>query len=238
MKHLSGLFFIMLSIVFTLANSANAQTYSYPELNVVPRASARLLMESKWERRHRNGVHLAVQISAASTLIAGAMADVDTNDDEDELSSKMALGFGAGWLALTVAMSRTHLPYTKGLRDIKKIKGRTKRDQLTKERLAEEHINNAASLGKRIKWLSFSTNFISNVYLASKSTSESTGQIIATVGALLAFTPFLFNYHWEGVAAEQQKYKKKIYAPIAYTGALFNPIAKKVTPGLIVSLKF
>jgi hypothetical protein len=238
MHRISALFFVFTFVMFSLADSASAQTYSYPELNVVPRASDRLLMESKWERKHRGKIHLGVQASAATTLIAGLMAEVDTDKDEDEISSAFATGVGLGWLAITYGMSRKYLPYTKGYIETKKIKGNSKRDQLTRERLAEETIHEAASLGRKMKWISFITNFAANMYLASKSEKESTGSYVANIGALLSFAPFLFNYHWEGVEKSQDSYKKKIYAPVASTGILYNPIERKTVPGLTLALQF
>lgn len=231
-------FIYIISITFALANSAIAQTYSYPELNVVPRASDRLEMESKWERTHRNKVHLGVQASALTTLIAGLTADVDTRDDEDEISSKLAVGVGLGWLAISYAMSRKYYPYTYGAKDLKKIKGNSTRDQLTRERMAEEVINNAAATGKRMKWISFTTNLLANSYLSTTSKSKSTGSYVAALGVLMSFTPFIFNYHWEDVATEQDKYKKKIYAPVASTGLLFNPFENKAIPGMTLSMQF
>lgn len=238
MQRTSILFFVLTFVMFSLANSASAQTYSYPELNVVPRASDRLLMESKWERRHRGKVHLGVQVSAAVTLIAGLSAEVDLDKDQDEFSSAFATGVGLGWLAITYAMSRKYLPYTKGYLATKKIKGKTKRDQLTRERLAEETIHEAASLGRKIKWISLLTNFTANAFLASKSERRSTGGDIANLGTLLSFAPILFNYHWESVEKSQDSYKKKIYAPVASTGILYNPFERKTVPGFTLALQF
>jgi hypothetical protein len=240
MFRVSHLIYIVFLGIFLASNQASAQSYSYPELNVVPRATQRLNMEYKWMSKNRNSVHRSIQISALTTFLAGVTmsSDVDTTKDEDEYSPKFGMFVGLAWLGTTFYLSRSYRPYLQGIKSAKKVRGNSKRAQLTRERIAEEQIRDAARFGRKLKWMSFLTNMAAAGYMSSKAKSESTGQTLSAVAALAAFTPFLFGYRWEVVEEEQERYKKKIYGPVASTTILRDPITNSNVPGLFVSLNF
>ena len=181
-----------------IGSNALAQDYSYPELSVSPRASERLKIEeaenSSWM------IHAPLQISAITTLAAGINSSSIKKEKSDKSAYTAASAIGAGWLGISLWMQFYYKPYYLGLQSIKKIPNKSPREQLIYERMAEEHINNAASLAKKIKWLSFVTNLSSSTWVMADSSSGSSGKTLGIIGAVASFGPLLFPYKWESVA--------------------------------------
>jgi hypothetical protein len=208
-----------------IASSAYSQELTYPELNVVPRASERVKLEIREEAGNAWSSNLAVQLSSLSTLAAGAMAgsSVDTEKDEDEVSPKVAMAVGAAWLGATAWAAMSYRPYRAAFRKLKKMPYKTKRQKLIVERLAEEEINSLRSLGKRIRWYSAVSNLAASAFLLDSVKGESDAKMAASVSALLSLGPIFFKYNWENIADEQEKYKKKIYTPVAVMPIFNSP---------------
>ncbi|MGK0367600.1 MAG: hypothetical protein ACI9QD_000738 [Thermoproteota archaeon] len=240
MQRLSCLFCVCLLVIITLSNVASAQSYSYPELNMVPKFSDRLRMETTWEKKNASKMHYAIQASATATLVTGVMmfSDVDITKDKEESSPILGVAVGALWLGLTYYMGSSYRPYKSALRKNIKIKGNGTRARLTRERLAEEEVNSIASMGRKMKWMAFFSNFLASAYMTSKAESGSSSSGIGTISALMAFTPFMWEYRWERVSSEQQRYKKRIYAPVASTGLLYDSTTKTTMPGMKFSMRF
>lgn len=213
---------ILLSLSLLMSN-AFAQDLTYPELNVVPKASERVKLEIREEAGNAWSSNLAVQLSALSTLTAGAMASssVDIDKDEEEVSPKVALAVGGAWLGATAWAAMSYRPYKDAFRRLKKMPYKTKRQKLIVERLAEEEINSLRTLGKRIRWYSAASNLAASVFLLDSVEEDSDAKMAASVSALLALGPIFFKYNWENIADEQEKYKKKIYTPVA-VAPIFN----------------
>ena len=230
-------YFALSALLF--CSLSHAEIY-YPELQVSPRASERLLMEARHENKDNKHNFLAIQASAAMTLLAGVYAG-SQQPSEDKVSSQeasqarnVAIGIGAGWLAATYFLEQNYRPYTKGLNDIKSLPSSTPQEQLTRERLAEEQIDSAAGLGSRLMWMSLITNLGASSYLASRSEKEPSA--VAYVSAVMAFAPLVFRTNWQTVGAYHHEYKKKIYGPIVSSGLFQN--STHLSPGLIVSWNF
>lgn len=194
-------------------------TVTYPELQVTPRASERIQMEAKTERSGRWTQHLPLQISALMTLTSGLYAqnskpDEDkVNPDDAKWARNTAIGVGAAWLIGSYLLSENYTPYTKSVATLQSLSAKTPQENLTRERIAEEHIEAASKIGDRIMWASTITNLGASAYLAGKSGKEAS--IVAGVSSLLAFAPLVFKYNWQTVHTYHQEYKKKIYGPIA-----------------------
>lgn len=215
-----------------------AQDYSYPELSVSPRASERLRIEesenSSWL------IHAPLQVSAITTLAAGLNSSSIKDGKSDKSAFTAATAVGAGWFGVSLWMQLYYKPYYLGLNSIKRIPNKTPREQLIYERMAEEHINNAAALARKIKWLSFVTNLGTNVWVLSESESGSTGKNLGIIGAVAAFGPLLFPYRWESVAEEQKNYKKKIFGPITMNTTLLSAPGElnSFIPGMMATTSF
>ncbi len=228
----------MLMLGLLLSSYVYAQDYSYPELAVSPRASERLRIEesenSSWL------IHAPLQISALTTLAAGLNTSSIKKGQNDKSAFTAATAVGAGWFGVSLWMQLYYKPYYLGLNSIKRIPNKTPREQLIYERMAEEHINNAASLAKKIKWLSFVTNLGTNLWVMSESESGSTGKNLGIIGAVAAFGPLLFPYRWESVADEQKNYKKKIFGPITMNTTLLGMPGEvnSYVPGMMLNTSF
>lgn len=233
---------ILLIVVFLMTSlGAYAKdSFYYPELMVSPSASDRVLIEAKNEHQNKYWTHLPIQISALTTFTAGLiqLGNVDPTKDEDELSPYVGIVIGGGWLGLTYALSRGYKPYQTAYGKIKNLNTQTTKQQLIKERLAEEAIDQAASTGRKLAWLSMFTNAFANGYMLANAESKTLSIPAGTIGVLASFAPFIFEYTWENVSKEQEEYKKKIYSPISISSVLVEPGKKRLAPGLLVSFSF
>ncbi len=198
----------------------------YPELEVTPRASERLEMEAKYEYNNTWQTHLPVQFSALMTLIAATGSNPNSNLSSNQMGAfntakRIGIGVGIGWLALTAGLSQWYRPYFDGYKEIKHMPAKTKREQLARERIAEEAIYEPEDLGFKLEMFSFVSNLASNVALMSANSNRNS-QTMLWVAAASSFAPLLFPYRWERVAEEHRLYKKKIYGPIA--SAIVMPV--------------
>lgn len=218
-----GMVFLPISVGAQTQTKESAdllKNLSYPELQVTPRASDRLHMEKKSERSEAWLRFWPVQISAVATLGAGLIAsgdypDTASPDREDNVdwASRTAIATGAVWLAASTYMALTYRPYHVAYGKNKKQPAGNQREQLTKERLAEEALADAAQMGRRVRFLSFLTNFLASGYVAASGDKKS--QIAGGLGAVLSLAPLIFRSHWEGVHKTHKLYKKRIYGPVA-----------------------
>lgn len=214
---------------------------TYPELEVTPRASERLEMEAKRERRTRWVTHLPIQFSALMTLYAGSNVDhkdgLQGKDKDDfESAQNMAVGVGAGWLVLTGVLSATYQPYYRGWKETVRLPKKTKRDDLTRERLAEEALNAPARLATKLKWFSIATNLWASAQLLQNAEPES--RMTVGIASVAAFAPLLFDYRWSQVATQHREYKKKIYGPVASTVLIPTPDFRHLQPALGLTWSF
>jgi hypothetical protein len=198
-------------------------TLSYPELEVTPRASERLEMEAKNELRTRWLTHLPIQFSALTTIYAATQATYvngisDSAQANYELTKKLAVGVGAGWLALTIGFSAFYRPYFNGYKDVARMPATNKREELTRERIAEEALYAPDSIAVKMKWFSVGTNLLVNLALFNNNSGQSDMPI--TIGVLGSFAPLLFESRWSTIAERHREYKKKIYGPVASTTLL------------------
>ncbi len=239
-KSFSWVVGLMVSGVLVSGHAFSADTYEYPELMVTPRASDRIEAEAKLEKDRRFTNHLALQASALSTLLAGVfqISDVDAAKDPEKRSPYAGLAVGGIWLAVTTAMAVYDTPYSDVAHDLEGMPRKSVREQLTRERMAEEALRRRARIGMTMKWLSAATNFGAAAYMFGNASSGSFGKVADGIAMALAFSPVVFRYHWQDVAEEQADYKKRIYAPVASAGLLRVASDGKFVPGLQLSLHF
>lgn len=227
-------------ICFSFSKIALSETaLSYPELDVTPRATERLNMLVEKEKNSNLFSQLPMQISALSTLTTGILqlGSIDESKDKLKKSPNAGLIVGAAWLGVNYYVGQKYQIYSNTLAEVNKVTGKTTRDQLIRERLAEEGINRAASLAVRLKWISVATNFGANAFMLSKVKKETAAQYVGAVSLLASFAPVFFVSEWETVANDQKSYKKKVYGPI-FTTSLFETSAGKFSPGLLLTSTF
>lgn len=230
---------LLIASTFTVGAQAS-QTFQYPELVVTPRASERLQMEAEHESRGRWTAHLPIQISALTTLASSFMVGADSVYQARDPGGYARLAgavVGAGWIAGTVALSALYQPNQSAHSEIQALPGKTERERLVRERMAEEAIESQAKLGRRLMWLSVLTNAGASGYMVMKSNPMSFAGISAIGATVASFAPVVFQYRWQQVAREQRKYKKRIYGPIAQGGWILDPQGS-LSPGMTVTLRF
>lgn len=217
------------------AHAAETQL-EYPELVVSPRASERLEMEAKDEPRRKWTTHIPVQVSALATLTAGLfqLSYVNERKDPSNYSSLIGISVGSAWLVGSFFLAQGYAPYQKAHERISALSKKAPRERLVAERLAEEEIDAAARMGRKIAYASILTNLGASLYMAVKS--ESGG--VAATSAALSLLPLIFRYHWGDVARYQRDYKKKIYGPIARAALLADPVNRNLVPGFTLALQF
>ena len=230
---------VLLLLNFYWVSDVKAADYEYPELMVTPRASERLQMEANKENQNRWLVHLPIQTSAAATLVAGLIQSSghDPGKDSGDQSKMAGITVGAGWLVTSTLLAAFYSPYSSNVQETG-VSGKSPREQLIKERLAEEHLDSVARLSCRLTYLSVLTNLGASVYMAANATSGSTAFTADLVAAAVSFAPVIFMSRWQAVTHEQHEYKKKIYAPIAANTLVVDQMGKTVAPGLSLSFAF
>ncbi|MEK6704417.1 MAG: hypothetical protein AABZ06_01375 [Bdellovibrionota bacterium] len=231
---------ILLCFLFLLPPPAFAAVndFDYPELNVTPRASDRLVLEAQKENQNQWRTHLPLQVSAMVTLTAGILqlATPNIKTDPKKQSGLAGLAVGGGWLVLTTAMAMYYNPYSSAAGHLNVMGKKSTRDLLVRERYAEEEINSTSSLAKKLMWLSVATNFGTAIYMAGKSEPETLSSLVDGIAIATAFAPLVFRSRWMAVSNEQQEYKKRIYAPVATV--IPEPGTGNPAPGLILSVFF
>jgi len=230
------LFAVILMTLPNLSLAAGSGDFEYPELLVAPKASERIDLEAKQESDRRLGLHAAIQISAITTLVAGIMQQASfapvVAPAPQPLSGYAGISVGALWIATTAALEFAYQPYVSAKTELAAMPSKTQRDQLVRERLAEEDIHGAASLAQKLRWLSFLSNVGAGGYMVAMAPSGSAAQVADGIAMAAAFAPLIWGSHWIDVDSEQRDYKKKIYAPIA-TGVLVpQPSTGQVAPAL------
>lgn len=243
--HLS-IVMLMAAPVYAADNKKNDQNESaneiaqildnmgYPELQVVPRASERLRIEAKAERGAWFLHHWPTELAGAATLTVGLMGagsqKEDLSSDDKRTADSVVLvtkAVGLGWIVGGLVLGAQY-PYLSGMRTIAKYPGKDDRSILTRERLAEEALEKPARTMRVLKHFSVFSNFAINA--ANFPYLNSEGKVIAGVGAILSFLPYMFEDHTVNVFDKHIEYKRKIYAPIKSASFIFDSEYKTLTP--------
>lgn len=241
----SGLILTLLSFDLNARAGTGMDQYDYPELSVAPRASERLQIEAEKESSRRLTTFLPMQLSGLATLVAG----ISSYDSNSPTPAYAGMFVGGGWFVISTVLAFTYQPYNSGWKDVSPLPKGSTREQLTRERAAEEEIKSIASVGEKLKWISMITELGAVAYMFARSTtSGSPPQGTAVVGPIapvlqiaagvVALSPLLFRFHWAEVADEQAEYKKRIYAPVAHATFFYDQVTRTAVPGVGVSLAF
>ncbi|HEY8272227.1 MAG TPA: hypothetical protein VIG33_15155 [Pseudobdellovibrionaceae bacterium] len=214
----------------------------YPELQVVPRASDRLLMETQNEREYGWVAFWPYQVSSIATLLAGNrlrgnykidMSDQEKKDNDTLALSAMAVGIGG--LGLSVFLIKSDL-YGDSFRRIKATKVTDKRSELLRERLAEEALEKPAHLINMLTTVSVTLNVLANVAVTSQGNNDVRGY--AVIGLATAFLPWMFSNRYVDNWNKQLEYKRKIYTPFIGFDWQYKPKAKEFAPHLSANWSF
>ncbi|MCX6108813.1 MAG: hypothetical protein NTZ90_04315 [Proteobacteria bacterium] len=228
------------------ASGAKDKTYEfeYPELSVTPSASERLQLEAKSESAQPWTAHIPTQASALMTLFASTQAMHDPGRSKSQSGTPLVQSVGLagvlislGWIGATAGLSASYRPYGAGVQDIKHLPAGSKREQLSRQRLAEESLEAPATLSRRLKWLSV----VSNVTIAGLIAATAGNDMTKVVGGLAAgaaFAPLIFPEHWEDVGNAHQDYKKRIYGPVTSATIYYDQVTRRAGPAFQLVMDF
>ncbi|NCN40601.1 hypothetical protein GW916_05060 [bacterium] len=236
----------LLLCISILPSFSSAEDFSYPELSVTPLASERIQMERSRESDATTlwMDHIGIFVPATLSIFSGLRLEAQKKDleigQQNDASdiSKLSIGIGAAWIGYASYLALTYRPYTSAQSEISTFKAGSKKDQLIKERLSEEKIEEAGRFGRTLSWLSAGTMLLTSVGVASYAKADA--QAYAIAAGVTALAPLLFTYRWQKVSHYHSDYKKRIYGPIVTSGLYGHSFKgeQKWAPQVLVGYSF
>lgn len=218
--------------------AVHAAEMDYPELQVVPRASDRLKMEAEKDHGFRL-VSWPILVPALGAIATGAFNanSSDLGRDPFKASAWIPGTVGVTWVGISAILALTWSPYRSSWADLKETSGSSKRDQLTRERLAEEGLR-AASRTAWILGITASVTLAASNVIGATQASSPASSMVGMASAVLSLLPIVFPMRQVGVYDQHLEYKKKIYAPIASFRLVPEPVTGILSPGWSVAFSF
>ncbi|WP_413288362.1 hypothetical protein [Bdellovibrio sp. HCB337] len=215
----------------------------YPELQVVPRATDRLLMETQNEREYGWIAFWPYQVSSIATILAGNRlrgnykADVDTDAEKKDSDNvgMAAMAVGIGGLGLSIFLIKSDL-YGDSFRRVKAVKVTDKRSELMRERLAEEALEKPAHLINMLTTISVTLNLAANLAVLSQANGDV--RAYAAVGVAASFLPWMFSNRYVDNWNKHLEYKRKIYTPLVGWDLQYVPKSQQFQPQLTANWSF
>ena len=215
----------------------------YPELQVVPRASDRLAMETQNEREYGWIAFWPYQVSSIATLMAGnrlrgnykedVITDIQKKDSDNVGLTAMAVGVGG--LGLSIFLIKSDL-YGDSYRRIKAMKVTDKRSELMRERLAEEALEKPAHLINMLTTISVTLNLLGNGAILTQANGDV--RAYAAVGLVSSFLPWMFSNRYVENWNKHLEYKRKIYTPFVGWDFKYQPKSQQLQPQLTMNWSF
>lgn len=215
----------------------------YPELQVVPRATDRLLMETQNEREYGWIAFWPYQVSSIATLMAGNRlrgnykegVDSDQAKSDSDNVAMAAMAVGIGGLGLSIFLIKSDL-YGDSFRRVKAVKVTDKRTELMRERLAEEALERPAHLINMLTTVSVTLNLLANTAVLTQANSDV--RAYAVVGIAASFLPWMFSNRYVDNWNKHLEYKRKIYTPLVGWDLQFQPKTQQFQPQLTMNWNF
>lgn len=215
----------------------------YPELQVVPRASDRLAMETQNEREYGWVAFWPYQVSSIATILAGNRLRGNYKDDvvtdqqkrDSDNIGMTAMAVGIGGLGLSIYLIKSDL-YGDSYRRIKNMKTTDKRSELLKERLSEEALEKPAHLINMLTTVSVTLNGLANIAVLSQANGDV--RAYGAVGLVASFLPWMFSNRYVDNWNKQLEYKRKIYTPFIGFDWQYHRDTREFTPQLSANWSF
>lgn len=193
----------------------------YPELQVAPRATERLIQMAQAEDSYGPLNQWTILSSGLLTAVTGIRSKgiyKETNPTnaqkrDADMASNTAMGVGLAWLAVGSYLSFKK-PIYSGFTEIKKISAKDRRGDLTRERMAEEVMERAAKIQSTLNNLAVVTNFAASVYVTSYADEDN--RVYGLIAATASVLPWVFPNMYETNYNKHIEYKRKIYAPLVW----------------------
>lgn len=217
------------------------ENLDYPELQVVPRATARLQNEANYENEKSHALQWTFYTSGLATLYMGykhnGNSKYETPTDEQKASNAsnalMAEAIGLGTLGVAAFMAISK-PYTKSYEDVKRVKGSDRKSELYRERIAEEGLERPALLIDKLTTIAIAANLFATAMVLSDAADDTKN--VTYIAGIASFLPYIFESPYITNYQKQLEYKRKIYVPLS-SFQLF-PNGNKVVPGVAFNWKF
>lgn len=198
------------------------QNLDYPELQVAPRASERLLQMAQLEQEQNWINQWTILTSGLFTLTAGfrnlgKYKQTNPSDGEkkdSDMASNTAIGVGAGWLVIGGYLSFKK-PIAGRIGEIRKINARDRRGELQKERYAEEVMESAAEIQTTLNNFAVATNLAASLYVTSFAANDE-NKVFGLLAATASVLPWVFPSFYTVGYKKHLEYKRKIYAPLVW----------------------
>jgi hypothetical protein len=238
---------VTLAIFIGIQSGAWSQKLDYPELNVTPKASNRLAMETAWEQQYKIGNSWALMTAGLGTLFASASVGdvIDQTKDPDGYAQTTGYLIGALSLGLGAYVATSYRPFAKAKDKVGQIRASDTRGKLTRERIAEEELRRLHKIGLYSRITLSVLNIFATTYIEDNLTDDplktqerDKASNVIRLAQVTALLPLLFSTRWEDVYNEQMKYKKRIYAPVSYAPILNSPFDGSSAGGLMVSYRY
>jgi hypothetical protein len=239
--------FLIMAIILGIQSEVWAQKLDYPELNVTPRASTRVNMETKWEGENTMGNTWPLIVAGAGTIAAAAGVGDVIDDESDPNGYSQTTGYlvGAATLGIGLYGAMSYRPYAAMKAKLKRVGGKGTRGQLTKERIAEEELKRLSRIGNLTRWTLALINVGTVSYISgnlsddpTKKDDRDTADFMTNIATLTALLPIFFSTRWEHVYDEQMKYKKRIYAPVSFVPLMNEPFTGQFASGVGINYRF
>lgn len=192
----------------------------YPELQVVPRASERLILESSAARDKGVMSLFPYVLSSTMTLTSGILVNSSMRPDMDDAwkqetakATKTAMVIGVAGLGLAYWFLNSD-QYGTSLNQIRAFKNKDRRTELLKERLAEETFEKTSTMISQWKWIFALVNFAASAELTGKSTGDN--NVVPGLSMTAALLPLFITTSYESNYQKQLEYKKRIYVPLTW----------------------
>ena len=204
------------------ANDDFLKSLDYPELQVVPKATERLLLEAREEKDISWRINWQYWLSGLGTAAIATMNKGRFREDLDETQRKEANQYvlggqvvGLGWFMVGTWMTFAS-PYQTGVNKVQALpRGKEKRLELLRERMAEESLRKPAHWIDNIRWLSTLSQIGSSLALYYYLNAE--GRLYSAGNMILSLVPVYFDHHYTDVYRQHLDYKRQIYTPVAQT---------------------
>ncbi|MGZ3816219.1 MAG: hypothetical protein ACXWRZ_06115, partial [Bdellovibrio sp.] len=193
----------------------------YPELQVAPRATERLIQMAQMEESYGPLNQWTMITSGILTAFAGFrnkdQYKVDNPSDSEkrdtDLANNTAIGVGVATVAVGSYLS-FRKPIYSGFMDIKKVSAKDRRGDLTRERMAEEVMENTANIQRTINNFAVFSNFAASIYMTSYASQNN--RVCGYIAAAASLLPWVFPNMYELNYNKHIEYKRKIYAPLVW----------------------
>ena len=239
---------IFATLVMVFSNFALAMDLDYPELQVVPSAEDRLQDAVKSEKDSSFIMRNWQLLTPATTLILSGSTlkgDYDVSyigdpversekEDEIEMGANLQILAGLAWWGITYYIDKSS--YGSELNRIQKMPKNSKRNRLVRARYAEEALLHKYKTMKKMKWFLLGTTIALSQMESSNGGEKA--KAMGAIAAMSAFIPVFFKHQHETNYLNYERYKNRIYGPVASLGFVPTGDRKSLAPALSLRLDF